>query len=44
VGLVIASRGARAGQISGRFWRRGEYFNLVVEQPYLARKRGTPDS
>ena len=39
VGLVIGSRGARAPQISGRFWRRGEYYDLVVEQPYLAPKR-----
>jgi hypothetical protein len=35
VGLVIASRGARVSQISGRFWRRGRYYHLVVEQPYL---------
>jgi hypothetical protein len=44
VGLVIASRGARAGQISGRFWRRGAYYDLVVEQPYVQRKPSAPDS
>jgi hypothetical protein len=37
IGAVIAARGAGASQISGRFWRRGEYYNLVVEQPYRPR-------
>jgi hypothetical protein len=44
VGLVISARGARAGQISGRFWRRGEYYDLVVEQPYLKPKPSAPDT
>jgi hypothetical protein len=35
IGMVIASRGANATQVTGRFWRAGEYYNLVVEQPYL---------
>ncbi len=35
VGMVIASRGARVPQISGRFWRAGRYYDLVVDQPYL---------
>jgi hypothetical protein len=35
VGLVIAARGAHRPAISGRFWRRGRYYQLVVEQPYL---------
>jgi hypothetical protein len=35
IGFVIASRGAGVPEISGRFWRNGEPWNLVVEQPYL---------
>jgi hypothetical protein len=39
VGAVLASRGAGAKQISGRFWRDGEPWQLVVEQPYLRPQR-----
>ncbi len=35
VGVVIASRGQRVPTISGRFWRNGEPWQLLVEQPYL---------
>jgi len=31
---VIAARAAHAKEVSGRFWRGGEYWLLVVEQPY----------
>lgn len=34
VGMVIAARGRRAALIGGQFWRDGEPWNLVVEQPY----------
>jgi hypothetical protein len=34
VGTVIAARGARKLEVSGRFCRDGEAWNLVVEQPY----------
>jgi hypothetical protein len=36
VGVVIGSRVKRARQISGRFWRSGQYYDLVVEQPYVS--------
>jgi hypothetical protein len=35
VGAVIGARGARRPEVSGRFCRDGEAWNLVVEQPYL---------
>ena len=41
VGLVIAARGKEVPSIGGRFWRDGEPWNLVVEQPYV-REDGTP--
>ena len=34
IGVVIAARGAGATEIGGRFWRDGEPWNLIVEQPY----------
>lgn len=38
VGVVIGSRAHRATEISGRFYRNGEPWNLVVEQPYVSRR------
>jgi hypothetical protein len=38
VGAVIGARSAHASEICGRFWRNGEPWNLVVEQPYVSRK------
>jgi hypothetical protein len=35
VARVIAARGRRAPEISAEFWRDGEAWSLVVEQPYL---------
>lgn len=35
VGAVIRARGARQSQLSGRVWREGRSFSLVVAQPYL---------
>lgn len=43
IGVVIGSRGSRAPEIWGRFWRNGEPWNLVVEQPY-PKKRRPPES
>jgi len=40
VAMILASRGARAPEISGRFYRDGVAWNLVVEQPYLNRPSG----
>jgi hypothetical protein len=40
VGMILASRGAQVPEISGRFYRDGEAWNLIVEQPYLTRSRG----
>jgi hypothetical protein len=34
VGLVLAARGRQVPEISGRFFRAGVPFGLVVEQPY----------
>jgi len=39
VGVVLGSRAHRASEISGRFFRDGEAWNLVVEQPYLRNRR-----
>lgn len=36
IGAVIAERAAHSREISGVFWRRGEAWNLLVEQPYAA--------
>lgn len=35
VGAVIRARGARQAQLSGRVWRDGRFFPLIVAQPYL---------
>lgn len=35
VGAIIRARGARQPQLSGRVWRSGRSFALVVAQPYL---------
>ncbi len=43
VGMVIAARGRRAALIGGQFWRDGEPWNLVVEQPYPAPADGADD-
>lgn len=40
VGVVLAARGRQVAEISGRFYRAGVPFGLVVEQPYL--KLGVP--
>jgi hypothetical protein len=34
IGAVLSARGRGARTISGRFWRDGEEWSLVVEQPY----------
>lgn len=39
IGVVVGSRRARAPEIWGRFWRNGEPWNLVVEQPYPKQRR-----
>ncbi|MBK7579113.1 MAG: hypothetical protein IPI67_02815 [Myxococcales bacterium] len=41
IGVVIGSRNERAPEIWGRFWRNGEPWNLVVEQPYVVPKQRT---
>lgn len=35
VGAIIRARGARQAQLSGRVWRDGRVFPLIVAQPYL---------
>jgi len=35
IGVVIGARAHGASEICGRFWRRGEPYNLIVEQPYV---------
>ncbi len=35
IGSVIAARGAHQREISGRFCRGGESYNLLVDQPYM---------
>ncbi|MBI3202605.1 MAG: hypothetical protein HYZ29_13775 [Myxococcales bacterium] len=42
IGVVIGSRASQAPEIWGRFWRNGEPWNLVVEQPYPRGKRRPP--
>jgi hypothetical protein len=42
VGVVIGSRAQHVPEICGRFWRHGEAWNLIVEQPYLAPKPAEP--
>ncbi len=39
VGAVIGARSARTPEISGVFWRGGEPWQIVVEQPYIAPAR-----
>jgi hypothetical protein len=34
VGVVLAARARQAAEISGRFYRGGVPFSLIVEQPY----------
>ncbi|MCA9599730.1 MAG: hypothetical protein KC776_40760 [Myxococcales bacterium] len=36
IGVVIGSRAKGVREICGRFWRDGEPWNLIVEQPYVA--------
>lgn len=38
IGVVIGARAQKAPEICGRFWRQGEPWNLIVEQPYLRRR------
>lgn len=38
IGVVIGARAQKAPEICGRFWRGGEPWNLIVEQPYLRRR------
>ncbi len=40
ISMVIAARGQEVPVIGGQFWRNGEPWNLVVEQPYV-REDGT---
>lgn len=35
IGMVIGARAKRTPELSGRFWRKGESWNLLVEQPYV---------
>lgn len=39
ISTVVAARQRRLKAVSGRFWRGGEPYNLVVEIPYPKRKR-----
>jgi hypothetical protein len=41
VSMVIAARGKQAKAIGGQFWRNGEPWSLIVEQPYV-RENGEP--
>ena len=38
IGVVIGARARHTSEICGRFWRNGEAWNLIVEQPYVARR------
>ena len=40
IGAVLSARGRGARTISGRFWRNGEEWTLVVEQPYPPAQAG----
>jgi len=42
VGMVIGARAHHASEICGRFWRNGEPWNLIVEQPYVQRSHRGP--
>jgi len=42
IGMVIGARAHHASEICGRFWRNGEPWNLIVEQPYVERSRRGP--
>ncbi|MEZ4221128.1 MAG: hypothetical protein R3B13_09370 [Polyangiaceae bacterium] len=37
VGMVLGARARGLPELSGRFWRNGESWNLIVEQPYVRR-------
>ena len=39
VGMIIGARAKRVPELSGRFWRRGEAWNLIVEQPYVRKRK-----
>ncbi|MCC6668868.1 MAG: hypothetical protein IT375_34300 [Polyangiaceae bacterium] len=39
IGVVLGSRASHQPEIWGRFWRNGESWNLVVEQPYPRSKK-----
>ncbi len=39
VGMIIGARAKRVPELSGRFWRQGEAWNLIVEQPYVRKRR-----
>lgn len=41
VGVVVGARSQHASEICGRFWRNGEPWNLIVEQPYVRSRRRT---
>jgi len=42
VTAVLSARKHRAAHVSGRFWREGEEWALVVQMPYLERGSGSP--
>ncbi len=42
IGVVIGSRAKGVPEICGRFWRNGEPWNLIVEQPYVGARRPRP--
>jgi hypothetical protein len=35
IGMILGARAKRIPELSGRFWRKGEVWNLSVEQPYV---------
>lgn len=41
VGAVIGARAAHARSIDGVFWRDGEPWQIIVDQPYLSRHGGS---
>jgi hypothetical protein len=44
IGVVIGARAQHAREICGRFWRNGEAWNLIVEQPYVSRPSAAESS
>lgn len=42
VTAVLSARKQRAAHVSGRFWRAGEEWALVVQMPYVERESGSP--